>query len=316
MLQKIEIVIPVLKTKKSDLNRLLSSILNQSPLNYSNINILVVLNPAYAAEALQFESNLKSVLKFPDFISLTVFPSESRGVNAARQLGLQHCTSEIVFFFDDDVVLNDSTLTANHVEQHLKNTGLFAIGGSYHNDEIKTQFALVYLRRQIRWINEAYTDSSRTGVAYLLGGHFSIKRSLLQTANLGFDKSILFGSSETEFFMSARSKGLKLQLFKFSVQHHIIDGSLRLMQKTFLQGRGKRYIESKNLLFQPIYKSIVINCSVFESVVERIFEFCFFLGYYSFDGNYSGFFKMHFQKINLAFKHQKQKVINSIRSGL
>ena len=107
-----------------------------------------------------------------------------------------------------------------------------------------------------------------------------------------------------------------MHLIKSSVEHDIKDSFFRLGMKSYLQGRGKKYIETKNLFFRPIYKSIVLKQSFGKDFAESVFEFLFFLGYYSYDKNYRGLVGMYFQRLKLFLSHQKQKTINFIRNDL
>ena len=127
-------------------------------------------------------------------------------------LSAETLSSEISFFFDDDIVLNDKNILAEHLAFHQKHIDHFACGGFYKSNSDSGLFSKIYLIRQQHWLSEAYLDTQKQSVGYLLGGHFSIKRKLLQQFGLSFDAKIKFGSSETEFFLAAGVKKLKLSL--------------------------------------------------------------------------------------------------------
>ncbi len=143
----------------------------------------------------------------------------------------------------------------------------------------------------MQWLYESYLDHFKLSAGYLLGGHFSIKRNLLNRAELSFDTAITFGSSETDFFLTARQKGLILNLKKWPVSHVLLDSPLRLIQKVYLQGRGKKYIEKKGLFFRPTYRSTMAIKGPSESLIAFLYDLAFSWGYFSLDRQYADFLK-------------------------
>lgn len=314
MQKKIDLIVPVLFSKAVNLVPLINSICNQNTDLIDTATITLVINPANQKTVAQISEQLKECTHGKPRFHLNVIGTEKTGVNSARQLGIENTFGSLIFFFDDDVILSDPKLIANHMENHLINPSVFAVGGYYDAPEKNGLLSRTYHNRQIQWLNESYTDSTKTKSNYLIGGHFSIKRSLLKNHNLEFDSKIKFGSSETDFFLSARQKGLELLLIKNSVDHILKDSAISLLIKTYKQGAGKRYIENKGLVFTPLFRSISQPKNRTEKIVHSLFEISFSWGYYLFDRNYAGFFNFYAHQLLLFLKYQKQKWINYLRS--
>lgn len=315
MFQSIDVVVPVFSLKKIQVDRLINSLLNQEIPTVKKAYLFVIVNPVKLSEQDEWIKTLKSIVK-SEIWTLTPLFLEMAGVNSARQMGLNAGRSDITFFFDDDVVLDEKTILAQHLEFHEEHPEFFACGGYYKSFKNVGLFQKVYLSRQNRWLNESFLDQQKLSVGYLLGGHFSIKRSLFPSTELVFDTQIVFGASETEFFLKACRFKLKLGLQKWHVTHELTDRPLRLLQKTFLQGRGKKYIESKGLFFQPLYRSTVSSSSVLENLITWLFDLTISWGYHSYDRNYAEFFKIHLKKAWLQIGYQRQRLINYLRSDL
>ncbi len=315
MFQNVDIVIPVYALKPFQVDRLVDSILKQDVGSVEKINLFLVINPARSEQFTEWQNQILSNFQKNPW-SFKIIYSEMAGVNRARQLGVNEGLSEIVFFFDDDVILEDKDILKNHLEFHKNNPETFACGGYYTTDTRHGVFSKLYLLRQKHWLNESFLDQQKKLVGYLIGGHFSIKRSLLQKAGISFDVNIKFGSSETDFFQSACAKNLKLSLQKWTVTHDLQDGPLRLLQKTYLQGRGKSYIEKKGLNFQPIYRSMIVTNLFSEKIVALLYDLVFSWGYYAFNHQYGLFFKSYLKKILLQLNYSRQKLVNYLRRDL
>ena len=314
MQQKIDFIIPVLLSKAPNLAPLIHSICNQNTKFIATATITLVVNPANEQDVAQLSEQIKEYALGENQFRVHVIGCKETGVNSARQLGLDQTSGSLVFFFDDDVILTDTNLIDIHMSYHLENPELFAVGGYYAAAQKPSLFGQIYLNRQIQWLNESYTDVTKTKSNYLIGGHFSIKRSLLETYNLGFDPQIKFGSSETDFFLMARRKGLDLLLIKNSVNHAVKDSPMSLLIKAYRQGAGKRYIENKGLVFSPLFRSISQPKNRIETLIHSLFQISFSWGYFSFDRNYAGFFNFYMNQIFLHLKYQKQKWINYLRN--
>lgn len=314
MQPKIDIIVPVLFSKRGHLTTLVSSIGLQNLNGIDSVAITFVVNPARPPDVIELSNQLTTILKEKPKFKIQMMTIKNSGVNSARQLGLDSTSGSLVFFFDDDVQIADPNLIQIHFANHSTNPDIFAVGGYYSLPKNARLFSEMYLNRQIQWLNESYTDFSKSRSNYLIGGHFSIKRSLLQKHQIEFDTNIKFGSSETDFFLSARQKGLELVLIKNSVTHDIEDSPLSLILKVYNQGSGKRYIESKGLAFSPKFRSIVQPHSRSARLIHSLFQVSFSWGYFAFDRNYAGFFKFYGNQFTLFLKYQKQKWINYLRN--
>lgn len=314
MQPKIDLIIPVLFSKRGHLAALVRSIGLQNLDGIDSVTITFVINPARPTDVIDLSNQLRAIVKEKPQFQIQMMTLEKPGVNSARQLGLDSTTGAFVFFFDDDVQIANPNLIQTHIAHHTNTPDIFAVGGYYSSPQSSRLFAELYLNRQIQWLNESYTDFSKTRSNYLIGGHFSVKRSLLQKHQIKFDTQIVFGSSETDFFLSARQKGLELMLIKNSVLHTIKDSPFNLILKVYKQGSGKRYIETKGLSFSPKFRSIQQPHSRSARLIHSLFQASFSWGYFAFDRNYAGFFKFYGNHFTLFLKYQKQKWINYLRN--
>lgn len=315
MYQNIDIVIPVYAKKNLQVDSLVKSILNQDLGTIDKVNIFIVFNPVRSEQSIKWQKKIP-LFHDQEKFSLKLIFCEDAGVNNARQIGVDHGQSNIIFFFDDDVILDKKNILKNHADFHIKNSEVFACGGYYSTDSHQGIFSNLYSQRQKQWLDEAFLDPQKIYAGYLIGGHFSVKRKLMQNNNLKFDVNIKFGSSETDFFLSACSMKQKLVLQRWSVKHALQDGPLRLLRKTYLQGRGKKMIENKGHFYKTIYRSILVHNRLLEKMIALLYDFTFSFGYYSLDHQYGLFLKESLQKFYLEMNYARQKLINYLRTDL
>jgi glycosyltransferase involved in cell wall biosynthesis len=191
---------------------------------------IVISNPPSARAA-------EIVKDFPNVCHLNEIKI---GVNRARNRGIQQSQGMVLFFLDSDCVLEDQTLLQKHWDLHAANPTLTCIGGGYSCDS-KQIVDLTYNYIQMRWL---YQGRQKELNRYLIGGNFSCKEP--QLSGQLFDEEILYGCSETEFFVRLGADGQTYKLFdNLNVLHRSNLSRLRLIKKIYRQGFGTCYVEKK-----------------------------------------------------------------------
>ena len=146
---------------------------------------------------------------------------------AARNAGIKNSSGAIIFFTDDDAVLDPACL-GEHLAMHEQHD-LYAVAG-----RIKQM-------KEISWANTSVVAevNRETGealgnfdldyegeVLYASGGHFSIKRELLEAVGLFnplFKGNALF--EDVEFFNRVRKKGFTVTYNPRAVIYHYPEDS-------------------------------------------------------------------------------------------
>lgn len=174
------------------------------------------------------------------------------GVNHARNLGLQQARFEFSYFFDDDCVLVDSDFFSCLLTefQTMAQTKSF-VGGPYLLKPNSGVCDQAYFQIQQQWLQLGLLDATGR-CAFLLGGNFG-GRTLEMRKHL-FDPMIVFGGSETEFFLRLYRIGFVCRYStKLRVLHQTSLTAKKLMIKAYKQGRGAAYLRRHSLDFQSNY---------------------------------------------------------------
>lgn len=110
---------------------------------------------------------------------------------AARNLGINKCSSDFIIFFDDDVKLDSQTLAAFDSAIQRYGDGFFFGGAVYPNYETKPQdWLLPFLPYSVRGYKPYETETATDGLDFL-GGNFAAATKTVKQLG-GFD---LFGPS-------------------------------------------------------------------------------------------------------------------------
>lgn len=291
----ISVVIPTLG-QSSTLPKLLESIRLQKT-DFS-IETIVVYNDSN-------EDLYSDFLK--NFIAVKLLRSE-KGVNRARNHGLRAAQYDTIMFFDDDCVLIDSLILKTHFEYHRKRPDVFTVGGRY-SLPLKAKFwDKVYSQIQLNWLNNGVYNVLTHETDYLIGGHFSVKKSLCLKHNIFLNEDIVYGGSELSFFLKARSKGLSNLLLNMDVEHHTSESYYSIVKKIFKQGKN-------HLIANVTSKKSLNNYTVLQHIQPFSFEsYCIDLTvkYFSYVYTYSVFKA----KKNLLgfFKYLLKNIYNYIRN--
>jgi hypothetical protein len=195
---------------------------------------------------------------------------------------------------------------------------LFAIGGEYGFYSLRPNlFQKTYFHQQINWLKGGLVNPVSLYQAYLLGGFFILNKPMAISRGIEFDVSMIFGSTEKDFFLAAYSQRLKLKYSNIKISHEYNGGLLDYLVKIYKQGRGQRHIDLKNRpVFAPIY---VAGDSQQNDVVAFIYNRAFWWGYYSYDHSYWAFVKSLFQLSRVGFLKMNEyriRILNHLKKDL
>lgn len=244
--------------EKSELENLLYSL--DGLAGIEDAEILLVINPP--------ESRSKASIPRLQLAKVQILTSE-KGVNNARNKGLETACGEIIFFFDDDCYLINNNHLLIHERQHQEGSSILGFGGGYY-DPRKSDLATTYCFLQNQWLELNFNPMAAQNFC-LLGGNFSLKKRLLN--NHKFDSSILYGGSETEFFLRMAKLGFSFRRLNLFVGHLPTLDRKIFVKKFLLQAKTHRKLERSNLL--PAIQFIPlpgINTSRWESIYRKAFN--------------------------------------------
>jgi glycosyltransferase involved in cell wall biosynthesis len=300
-MSKISVVIPSSGDRNYVESLLQSMVQNLS--TYS-LEIIVVCNPV--------RTELDQLLQIYPSINLIILQTDIRGVNHARQLGLQRTTNNLVLFLDDDCRFT-SPLQINTLYNEIQNhPQLFAVGGFYSQEQRPLNpIANAYSNNQMNWLRLGLVDNAHQLSAYLIGGFFIMNKSMASHAYLEFDTKMIFGGTEKDFFLRAHLQGLKMRLLDVSIQHDYPNVYWPYMIKVYKQGRGLRYINDKGLTFEPKYLDFSKK-----NIWLVFFDVIFWAGYYLSKNEYIKYFK-YLYKITSDYTNEKKLIIlNKLKKHL
>ena len=164
------------------------------------------------------------------------------GVNLARNKGLERATGNVALFLDDDAILEDLIVDAEHFlqahyEKHLEYPEAIAIGGPYRLVGATSRWDLTYHHIAAQWIRMHRRAHNR--VEQLLGGNLSFKLDRIRTLSERFDEAIPYGGAETGICQRLVEHKEELLFFDELVVGHAPGMSRKsLMKKAYLQGAG------------------------------------------------------------------------------
>jgi glycosyltransferase involved in cell wall biosynthesis len=267
----LSVIIPTLNNPRGVFDLLKSIDIAVKP---NNFEVLVVANLECAETR-----HVTSHFSFANY-----YCSHQIGANRARNLGVKSSKYDFVYFFDDDCVLESPNYFLD-LNTHIKKLDeeIFLIGGSYTLPTSSTIPSRAYHQIQMNWLKDGKLNN-RSGNAYLIGGNCGGVKEIFN--KYPFDEFLLFGGTETEFFLKAYSKGFKIfYIEQLKVIHKTNLSLFQLCKKAALQAKGRAYLDSKKLFFNPIYSSLIFRSSD-APIAKSLFAYKFcFKTFYSFYSN-------------------------------
>jgi GT2 family glycosyltransferase len=175
----------------------------------------------------------------------------------ARNAGIVNCSGDIIFFMDDDTIVDPACLN-EHISYHARN-GVYAIAG-----RIKQM-------GEVSWANisdvtvidndtgEAtgnFDLDHETEVLYASGGHMSVKRDIIKKVGLfnpRFKGNALY--EDVEFFARVRKKGYAIKYDPRAIVYHYPDTNGGCHES-----KGSTYLTERlynHMLFYILHRRII-----------------------------------------------------------
>ena len=262
----LSIIIPTHK-RAFQVQQLLGSIAQQD-FPKENLQLLLISNlrDKRLREQAPYWENI-----FFDFKYLEV---GQKGVNKARNMGIRFARGDILYFLDDDCLLENKKHLSWLVSEHKIKSDI-GIGGAYKTRGQSHGLKKFYQENTEQWIRDSIfkeqtgsfeqdlekqsrnfeedskkqkgqiVEPSEKQTEQLLGGNSSYKREVFDKG-FYFDPSIIFGGSEKGFNQSLREQGWTLLFMdKLSVTHNLKLDLTDFIKKSFKQGQGSIKTQSK-----------------------------------------------------------------------
>jgi glycosyltransferase involved in cell wall biosynthesis len=219
----------------NNLYRILASIEKQN-LDSLRVEINIIINGLSKPEIKKLDLISK---KYP---KVNLFILEEKNASAARNYGILISKSKFLLFLDDDSELISSNIILTYLKVILSMPNdVLAVGGGYVCPPKAKFFDKVYNYIQMNWFLSGRINPQGDS-DYLLGGNFLLNKNLLNPSIVFSDK-ISYGGSENYFFTSARAQKKILRQVSLDVLHHTNESFLKIIKKTFKQGRGQAIVE-------------------------------------------------------------------------
>lgn len=329
-MKELSLVIPVSGESEDSFRYLLCILQSLKGLDqFFNYEILICINPTNGNlqnRLILQKNNFANVFTRSRFIQI-----ENKGVNFARQKGLELAQFQFVLFLDDDCeVLSPLDIVKLYEKILAKEDHLLAVGGRYQIcKSTATKAGAAYYLNQMDWLDASLilTDdlndralepeaTKKSGYCqYLLGGFFILNKSLTQENKLFFDEKIIFGGTEKEFFIRAGLLGLKMFLLPVRIQHQYRHGLWSYMKKSYKQGRGQAYIEKKLQMSTENEKKAYfykLETALETTIFQKIYNLCFWWGYHKYNKDYKRAFILAvtypFRLLNIKRHHVIQRL--------
>lgn len=249
-MNSISVIIPTYDPNPQFLTKTLKSISKQT----SKAKEVIVVENGKAADQTQ------EIVE--DHFGYTYLWNEEAGANHARNTGADIATGDILFFTDDDCILESDCL-----EQHLKThqEHLCLLGGQVQLQFIETppswmcepfenMLAMLDLRES-NVVGDAVVDITEDKYKYLVSANMSIPTKLFEVVS-GFDisdgyvgKTSLTANDEFELISKCRrTKNVKVLFSSFCRLHHIIPATRTTEDYMFRRFYGQAIADCKTCL--------------------------------------------------------------------
>lgn len=182
-----------------------------------------------------FLESKKQIQKFFPSAQTLVLPS-SQKVYEMRNLVFKEIQSPIIYFLDEDVILDKS----NHLEATLKLHSAYpsvtAIGGSYLDHPVSSFFGQIYNWIVRLWMKKHQSSSKQD---LLPAGNFSIKTDPKLSARFYSPNPSGFGAEELFFFQSLHKEGFLSSWIPDLDAKHLASHNFKdFVKRAWLQGQA------------------------------------------------------------------------------
>lgn len=253
---KISVVIPT-RNRTNTLLEVLSGLQQQSfPQDSYEV---IVVDDGSKDNTLQLLKNIQPQLNY----KLRIFSQPHKGPAAARNLGINHATGEIILFLGDDII-PDKTLLEEHYKIHsITPQNVSVLGLVVWDKRIKKNFLTEYLDAGVQFSYYKLVGKKEVDFNCFWTANVSVKRSFLLKNGL-FDERFRYPAHEdTELGYRLIQKGMKILFNENAIGYHCHKVTLREYCKKHI------YIGRSIVLFHRKYPELPLHPDIKEA--KKIF---------------------------------------------
>ncbi|MBC7742199.1 MAG: glycosyltransferase [Bdellovibrionaceae bacterium] len=244
---------------------------------------------------------------------------DAKGVNKARNAGIEKAKYNLLLFLDDDCELVNSNALQAHLNYHVAKPDLFCLGGIYNLPPRASFFDRVYNLIQIRWLYGSLKAAHSQAANFLIGGHFSAKKEILKKFEIYFNPAIIYGGSELEFFLAAQKNSLSCELSDLVVTHYTHENIWSLTRKLNRQGRGQAVAE-QNFPVETAQLQAQLGETFTASLIMKAaliyFNYVFWYGYFSQNQRRSQFIVLLARNLLDSVRYRHFKLIQKLEAEI
>ena len=187
---------------------------------------------------------------------------ERKGLNAARNTGLEHSKGEIIAFTDGDCVVPKNWLIKIVENFQDKNVGCVGGSASRYYDDFLSQYSdesiMPVLRR---FKKKKILNKVKPPLQYPAGCNMAVRREVFNRVGV-FDESIEFGFDEDELVERICRAEYKMVLDpEVSIAHKHRSSIMELLRQTFRYGRGIGIVLKNKGLESVFSKWVLLSIS-------------------------------------------------------
>jgi GT2 family glycosyltransferase len=211
--------------------------------------IIVVLDPADAIVA-YYKARLGSSVK--------LVVSDAFGLSAARNMGINSCTSEFLAFIDDDAVADKNWL--KNLVSNFNDSLIIGVGG--HIIPVWSNQTPGWFPEELYWIvgcSYKGLPTKKTTIRNPIGCNMAFRRSVFEnvgffSTDMGRIGNVLMGHDDTEFGIRATSKLHRTTIIydpKAIVYHKVSPNRVNLkyvVRRSYSEGFSKAFVSTNNQL--------------------------------------------------------------------
>lgn len=257
-----DVVIPT-KNRTQDLDRLIESINQQTMLPHR-----VVIVDQSPQIQIRIESSKYEVLH--------LHVTNITGLCAAKNLGVQKCTSEIIHFFDDDIILDPNyfEIINKHMEEHPHYVGICGRQKNSKSSRLKLlAFSLFHIGAfyDIRKkCNSGFVKQSLTPTRILPGGITAYRKSIFR--DFQFDETLIrycLGEDMDFSFRVSQNHSLAFATDALALHNHSLIGRYDAQEAYACKIAGYSYFYNKNLT-NAIYDTFSYSLVILGVIVDAL----------------------------------------------
>lgn len=273
----ISVIIPTYNRMKA-LSKTFESLI-QSSLMPHEVIVIDQTNPAVLAKQIN-----ELCVKQP--FNIIYVHQDDPSSTKARNRGIELATQEVIVFMDDDVDVQEQTLS--NIESLFEDQSLAMVGGFNSRTPLRNSVLSYFFgKSSFRKRNSGYVTKAMYGKFPLLKGpeiptewamgfFFAIRRSCLERWHLRFDEHLKYYAYAEdvdftfEYYKHARSEGLRCIMSDLAEVTHNCSQEYRIptVSATFMQIIHREYLRHKH--FRGVSSRLLCGWSDFGEFVFRV----------------------------------------------